>query len=151
MTKYEAAVIGAGPTGLAAALALARMGIEVALVGPGVRPCGSDPIAATADQRTTALMLPSLNLLKNLGAMGVATMGSDPQGLTPIAPISAVRIADADTEAARNAQPEIGDRVAAEIIAERDNAPMAAHLASICLTACDFDARAPVVTPARLA
>ncbi|HET9348486.1 MAG TPA: FAD-dependent monooxygenase, partial [Arthrobacter sp.] len=91
MTTYEAAVIGAGPTGLVAALALARMGIEVALVGPGVRPCGSDPRTPPADQRTSALMRPSIQLLKNVG---VWEMGSDPQGLTPSAPIAAVRIAD---------------------------------------------------------
>jgi len=104
MTKFEAAVIGAGPTGLAAALALAHVGIEVAVVAPaigvaaGVRPCGSDPRLAPADQRTTALMAPSVNLMKNLGVLG-----SDPScrrhaagmGLTPhLTPIAAVRIAD---------------------------------------------------------
>ena len=117
MTKYEAAVIGAGPTGLAAALALARMGIEVALVGPGA--AIGNRQSATGDQRTTALMVPSVNLLKNIGvfqsprigggqsavgsseetiadcrlptAVGSAPASAGAQGLTPIA---AVRIAD---------------------------------------------------------
>lgn len=119
MTKFEAAVIGAGPTGLAAALSLARMGAEVAVVAPlaGVRPLasnvdveregmreGSDP---RLDQRTTALMSPSVNFLKNLGVLGSEAgvrrlacnvgveregtrEGSDPR----LTPITAVRIAD---------------------------------------------------------
>src|SRR5512145_1925594 len=80
MTKYEAAVIGAGPTGLAAALALARMGIEVALVGPGAaapacagasrrEPAIGSRQSAVVDQRTTALVGPSIALLRNLGVL----------------------------------------------------------------------------------
>ena len=37
MTRFEAAVIGAGAAGLAAALALAHKGVAVALVGPPTR------------------------------------------------------------------------------------------------------------------
>ncbi len=57
----EVAVIGAGPAGLAAALALAAHGLEVALVAPAY-----DPARAEADRRTTALLPTSLELLKNL-------------------------------------------------------------------------------------
>jgi 2-octaprenyl-6-methoxyphenol hydroxylase len=113
MTDFEAAVIGAGPAGLAAALALARMGVETALVAPP-----HDPARAAQDQRTTALIGASIQLMKNLGvwdcrAPGVGGRGSgvaetptadarhptaavsDPEGLTPFAaPIAAVRIAD---------------------------------------------------------
>ena len=112
MTRYEAAVIGAGPTGLVAALALARMGVEVALVAPAA--VGSRQSAVgrcerrglpPADQRTTALVGPSIALLRNLGVWGAepaigqttadcrlpTAVGSDPEGLTPI---TAVRIAD---------------------------------------------------------
>jgi 2-octaprenyl-6-methoxyphenol hydroxylase len=78
---FEAAVIGAGAAGIAAALALAHKGVAVALVGP---PAGH------ADRRTTALIGPSVRLLENLGAW----VGSDPQRLTPSCLISAVRIAD---------------------------------------------------------
>ena len=84
MTKLEAAVIGAGPTGLVTALALARMGIEVALVGPAAD--GEGP----PDQRTTALVGPSIQLLRNLGVWE-----ADRNGLAPhAAPLGAVRIAD---------------------------------------------------------
>src|SRR5262245_39570193 len=75
MSKFEAAVIGAGPTGLAAALALARMGVEVAVVAPGPNAAVGRRQSAVGDQRTTALMIPSLNLLKNLGAFGSAAVG----------------------------------------------------------------------------
>jgi 2-octaprenyl-6-methoxyphenol hydroxylase len=91
MSKYQAAAIGAGPTGLAAALALAHMGVEVAVIAPGSRASGSDPVAPPSDQRTTALMVPSINLLKNLGVLEAAAIESDAQGLTPM---TAVRIAD---------------------------------------------------------
>src|SRR5262245_19195736 len=101
MTNFEAAVIGAGPTGLVAALALARMGLEVALVAPPMR--GADPSPATskkkddarglplddrppADHRTTALLGASIALLRNLGAWQAC--------VAEAAPIAAVRLAD---------------------------------------------------------
>src|SRR5262245_22150213 len=80
MTKVEAAVIGTGPAGLAAGLALAHAGIDTALVGPAY-----EAATAEADRRTTALLGPSVRLMENLGVM------SDPEGLAPIA---ALRIAD---------------------------------------------------------
>ncbi|MFZ1102413.1 MAG: FAD-dependent monooxygenase, partial [Hyphomicrobiaceae bacterium] len=64
--RHEAAVIGAGAAGLAAALALAHKGVAVALVGPPTRRDG--------DRRTTALIGPSVRLLENLGVWE----GSDP-------------------------------------------------------------------------
>jgi len=51
-------VVGTGPAGLAAALALARMGLRVAAIGPG-------PDAR--DTRTAALFAGSVTLLENLG------------------------------------------------------------------------------------
>lgn len=55
------AVLGAGPAGLAAALALACSGVEVTLIGPPetVRP---------PDRRTTALLGASITFLENIGA-----------------------------------------------------------------------------------
>jgi 2-octaprenyl-6-methoxyphenol hydroxylase len=81
---HEAAVIGAGPTGLVTALALARIGVQVALVGP------AEAATAPPDGRTTALVAPSVMLLKNLGVWE-----ADRGGLAPhAASLAAVRIAD---------------------------------------------------------
>jgi len=64
MTKVnsESSIIvaGTGPAGLIAALALARKGFAISLVGPRVN---------DADRRTTALMVPSLQFLDGLGVL----------------------------------------------------------------------------------
>lgn len=59
----EIAVIGAGPAGLAASLALATLEFDVALIAPL-----HDPARVTADRRTTALLGPSIDFLIALGA-----------------------------------------------------------------------------------
>ncbi|RKE84767.1 UbiH/UbiF family hydroxylase [Rhizobium sp. AG855] len=56
--KVDIAVVGAGPAGQIAAIAMARGGRRVALVGP--QPDGSD-------RRTTALMHQSLDMMARLG------------------------------------------------------------------------------------
>lgn len=81
----EVAVIGAGPAGLVTALALARLGIPVAIVSPPY-----DAARAATDRRTTALIGPSVDFLENLGVWQHCAAGA--------APLSAVRIAD-DREA----------------------------------------------------
>lgn len=81
----DVAVIGAGPAGLVTALALARLGVSVAIVSPPY-----DAARAAADRRTTALIGPSVDLLENLGVWRYCAAGA--------APLSAVRIAD-DREA----------------------------------------------------
>ena len=58
----EVVVIGAGPAGLTAALALRTLGTEVVIAAPAY-----DPARAEADRRTTALLPSSIELLKNLG------------------------------------------------------------------------------------
>ncbi len=71
------AVVGTGPTGIAAALGLARFGARITLVG--LEPRSSDP-------HTAALLAGSINLLRHLGVWeGVATSS---------AAIRAIRIAD---------------------------------------------------------
>ncbi|WP_173931847.1 UbiH/UbiF family hydroxylase [Chelativorans sp. Marseille-P2723] len=56
--KQKILVAGTGPAGMAAALALAKMGRKVFLVGPGPN---------IQDKRTTALMRPALDFLGRLG------------------------------------------------------------------------------------
>jgi 2-octaprenyl-6-methoxyphenol hydroxylase len=56
--RFEIVVVGAGPAGQIAAIAMARGGRRVALVGP--QPDGSD-------RRTTALMHQSLDMMERLG------------------------------------------------------------------------------------
>lgn len=77
----EAAVVGAGPAGLAAALALAALGSEVTVAAPAY-----DAARAEADTRTTALLPDSVQLLKNLGVWGLCGERS--------APLRGVRIID---------------------------------------------------------
>jgi 2-octaprenyl-6-methoxyphenol hydroxylase len=79
--QTEVAVVGAGPAGLAAALALAACGAQVAVAAPAY-----DPAHTGADGRTTALMRSSVELLKNLGVWQRCNHAA--------APIRGVRIVD---------------------------------------------------------
>ena len=56
----QVAVVGAGPAGLTAALALSALGADVAVAAPAFE------AAQGSDRRTTALLLGSVELLKNL-------------------------------------------------------------------------------------
>src|SRR5215469_10509709 len=57
-TSVEVIVVGGGPAGLTAAIALASAGVETALVGKPAR---------TPDNRTTALLASSVTALDTLG------------------------------------------------------------------------------------
>lgn len=61
--SHSVAVVGGGPAGLAAALGLARTGLDVAVLAPAPHAPGSNP-----DRRTAALFAGSIELLRNLGA-----------------------------------------------------------------------------------
>lgn len=71
-------VAGSGPAGLIAALAMAKAGFSVQLVGPAVN--GND-------RRTTALMVPALQYMESLGLLSAI----EPKG----APLRTMRIVDA--------------------------------------------------------
>ena len=77
----QIAVVGAGPAGLAGALALNAFGCEVALVAPA-----HDPARAAKDMRTTALLSSSVKLLENLGVWPLCRHAA--------APLTAIRIVD---------------------------------------------------------
>lgn len=74
----EAAVVGAGPAGLIAGLALSEMGLDVTLIGPPADP---------RDGRTAALFLASIALLKRLGAWPTISCSAEP--------VSGIRLIDA--------------------------------------------------------
>lgn len=76
------AVLGAGPVGLATALAFATHELDVLLVAPAL-----DPARLADERRTAALFGPSIDFLDNLGVLAHRT--------TISAPIRAIRIADA--------------------------------------------------------
>lgn len=79
--EFDAVVVGAGPTGLAAALAVAISGLSTALIAAPHKPAASGP-----DTRTAALFTNSLTLLSNIGAWNVADPAS--------APLRAIRLID---------------------------------------------------------
>lgn len=86
----DAAVIGAGPAGLTAAVALASQGLETACIGPPAptqtTPMPKAAMTAGADTRTTALLHASVQFLKNLGIW--------PHCAAEAAPLEAIRMID---------------------------------------------------------
>ena len=77
----DAAVVGAGPAGLSAALALAKLGARTICAGP---PFDADP--TRPDTRTTALLVGSVALLHNIGVWKKCRQFS--------APLKSIRIID---------------------------------------------------------
>jgi 2-octaprenyl-6-methoxyphenol hydroxylase len=76
----DVVVIGAGPAGLAAALALGTVGADVVIAAPSHD-------ATLPDARTTALLPSSIRLLENIGAWDLCAQQS--------APLLGIRIVDA--------------------------------------------------------
>jgi len=77
----DVAIVGAGPAGLTAAIALACNGAQAICAGPPF-----DPDPARPDTRTTALLRGSVQLLKNIGVW--------PYCRADAAPLDAIRIID---------------------------------------------------------
>ncbi|MGB8817128.1 MAG: UbiH/UbiF family hydroxylase [Rhizobiaceae bacterium] len=78
-------IAGNGPAGMAAAIALAKAGFDVAIAAPA---------QTRVDQRTTALMMPSIRFLDSLGVF---------EELTPAAaPLRAMRIVDGTSRLVRS-------------------------------------------------
>ena len=84
--EIDVAVVGAGPAGLAAALALNHVDVPTALIGPPPAATG----IGTGDTRTAALLASSVDLLKALGVWDAVA----PHG----APLKAIRIVDASSD-----------------------------------------------------
>src|SRR5262249_19546279 len=79
----EIAVVGTGPTGLGAALALGHVGASVIVLGPAPQ----NPASAPVETRTAALLASSVDLLKRLDVWN---------GLkSETAPLKVIRIIDA--------------------------------------------------------
>lgn len=90
---HDVAVVGLGPSGLAAALALAHVGANVAAIGPAPLPAS----ASGLETRTAALLASSVDLLRVLEVW---------EALAPhAAPLKAIRIIDASRSLIR--APEI--------------------------------------------
>src|SRR5262245_37560292 len=82
--EIDVAVVGAGPAGLATALALQHVGAATALVGPSPLEVGR------GETRTAALLASSVDLLKALGVWNAL--------LPHAAPLKAIRIVDASND-----------------------------------------------------
>ena len=82
MPLRDVAVVGTGPSGLVAALALAHVGAEVVAIGPAPAPS-----ARAGETRTAALLTSSIDLLKSLGVWERLAGHA--------APLKAIRIIDA--------------------------------------------------------
>jgi 2-octaprenyl-6-methoxyphenol hydroxylase len=74
---HDALVVGGGPAGLAAALSLGRIGLDVALAAPPHQPAYQSGGAAR-DRRTAALFGGSVELLRNLGVWERLSAASEP-------------------------------------------------------------------------
>lgn len=116
MSSADCLVIGAGPAGLACALALASVGVDVAVAGPRAQS------TADADPRTAALFPTSLAFLANIGIW---------ERVAPVsAPMRALRLID-DTGGLLRAPEVLFDaaEIGAEVLAYNvPNAPLVAAL-----------------------
>ena len=88
--RFDCAVVGAGPAGIATALALSHVGATVALIGPPPRPA----VDTHPETRTAALLTSSVDFLKRLDVWD--------RMLPHAAPLKAIRIVDASRSLLRS-------------------------------------------------
>jgi ubiquinone biosynthesis UbiH/UbiF/VisC/COQ6 family hydroxylase len=150
---YDVAVVGRGPVGAAAALALSRTGLKVACVGPRAE---APPPAAGAEQPWDARVFAlSAGARRLLGGLGVW----DALDASRVAPVYDMRI----YPSAEPGAPELhfdayearvealawiveGSNLAATFERALSFAPVAAHEASLAALAFDEDPRAAVLS-----
>ncbi len=83
----DVVVVGGGPAGLAAALALAAVGRPVTVLAPGIEAgIGANAPSRTGDTRTTAILGDGITLLENLGVWDALVAVS--------APLTGIRLID---------------------------------------------------------
>lgn len=133
-SEYDAAVVGAGPTGLAAALALAKSGLDVALVA-----APHNPATSGSDTRTAALFTISLTLLRNLGAWSASEPAS--------APLRAIRLID-DTGNLLRAPEVLFEAREIDLEEFGYNVPQHALVAALRRAVLDFGSRLTVIESA---
>jgi 2-octaprenyl-6-methoxyphenol hydroxylase len=111
----EAAVVGAGPAGIAAALALAHVGADVALIGAPPRSRGT-----AAETRTTALLVSSVELLKALDAFDRLAAEAAPLRAIRIIDVSRslIRAPDVEFRASEIGLPAFGYNIANAVLVE---------------------------------
>jgi 2-octaprenyl-6-methoxyphenol hydroxylase len=143
----DAAVVGAGPAGLATALALAHVGADVALIGPAPPKTS----ARSSETRSAALLTSSVDLLKALNVW---------PALSPhAAPLVAIRIIDAsrslfrapdiEFKASELGLPAFGYNIANTVLAEALYARAQAVLPAVVaanVTGIGLDGRKAVLT-----
>ena len=113
---HDVAVVGAGTAGLAAALALAHVGADVALIGPAPPKTS----ARSLETRTAALLTSSVDLLKALNLW--QTLAPHAASLTAIRIIDAsrslFRAPDIEFKASELGLPAFGYNIANTVLAE---------------------------------
>ncbi|HEX7531827.1 MAG TPA: FAD-dependent monooxygenase [Methyloceanibacter sp.] len=125
----DAAVVGAGPAGIAAALVLAHVGAEVALIGPSP----AKPSGPSSETRTAALLASSVDLLKALGVFDSLAADAAPLKAIRIIDVSRslIRAPDIEVRASELSLPAFGYNIANTALVEALYAQAQVKLATI--------------------